>query len=135
MIGRKLYYDITSGNEVLIIPQQNNSNAILSSTEQDFIMIDVLQARNPLQVGVIQFEYGEMQGDFSQCNSVRVDLETLQPIFEFPIRVVSQSEQISALETENIELKAKNVTLQENTNINKTTIEMIMLEILPSMMV
>jgi len=126
MIGRKLYYDVNTGNEVLIVLQQNNNNAINTTKEQDFIMFGVLQARNPTQVGVIQFEYNEMQGDFEQCNSVKVDLETLKPIFEFPIRVVSQSEQISALETENIELKSKNVTLQEQSDNNAGAIDFIM---------
>ena len=62
MIGRKLYYDVTTGNEVLIIPEQNYSNAVATTKEQDFIMFDVLQARNPSQVGVIQFEYFEITG-------------------------------------------------------------------------
>jgi len=126
MIGRKLYYDITTGNEVLIIPQQSNSNAVATTKEQDFIMFDVLQARNPSQVGVIQFDYNEMQGDFEQCNSVKVDLETLKPIFEFPVRVVSQSEQINTLKTENLDLKAKNVTLQEQSDNNAGAIDFMM---------
>ena len=126
MIGRKLYYDITTGNEVLIIPQQSNSNAVATTKEQDFIMFDVLQARNPSQVGVIQFDYNEMQGDFEQCNSVKVDLETLKPIFEFPVRVVSQSEQINTLKTENLDLKAKNVTLQEQSDNNPGAIDFMM---------
>ena len=126
MIGKKLYYDISTGNEVLIIPQQNSVNAIMSTKEQDFIMFDVLQARNPSQVGVIQFDYNEMQGDFEQCNSVRIDLETLKPIFEFPVRVVSQSEQINTLKTENLDLKAKNVTLQEQSGNNAGAIDFIM---------
>ena len=126
MIGRKLYYDKLTGNEILIVPQQNSNQAIPSSTDQDFIMFDVLQARNPSQVGLIQFEYGEMQGDFEQCNSVRVDLETLKPIFEFPIRVVSQSAEIETLKTENLDLKAKNVTLQEQSDNNAGAIDFIM---------
>jgi len=126
MIGRKLYYDMATGNEILIIPQQNNSNSVATTKEQDFIMFDVLQARNPSQVGLIQFEYGEMQGDFEQCNSVRVDLETLKPIFEFPIRVVSQSAEIETLKTENLDLKAKNVTLQEQSDNNAGAIDFIM---------
>ena len=125
-MGRKLYYDITTGNEVLIIPQQSNSNAVATTKEQDFIMFDVLQARNPSQVGVIQFDYNEMQGDFEQCNSVKVDLETLKPIFEFPVRVVSQSEQINTLKTENLDLKAKNVTLQEQSDNNAGAIDFMM---------
>jgi len=127
MIGRKLYYDTTTGNEILIIPQQNNSNAVATTKEQDFIMFDVLQARNPSQVGLIQFDYNEMQGDFSQCNSVKVDLGTLKPIFEFPIRVVSQSEQISALETENVELKEDNEILKvKQKNTDETIIALMM---------
>ena len=133
MIGRKLYYDKLTGNEILIVPQQNSNQAIPSSTDQDFIMFGVLQARNPLQVGFIQFEYGEMQGDFSQCNSVRVDLETLKPVFEFPLREVSQSEQINALKIENVELKEDNEILKADVaNVNET-IMALMLSGMPPM--
>jgi len=133
MIGRKLYYDVTTGNEVLIIPQQNSANAVVTTKEQDFIMFDVLQARNPSQVGVIQFDYNEMQGDFEQCNSVKIDLETLTPIFEFPVREVSQSDQISALKTENIELKEDNIKLKENQTEMGQTIMGLMMAGLPPM--
>ncbi|XKO54133.1 hypothetical protein ACI2WT_15205 [Lysinibacillus fusiformis] len=42
MIGPKLYFDRTTGEVILTIPEQNNASAVETTKEQDFIMFDVL---------------------------------------------------------------------------------------------
>ena len=85
MVGRKLYYELASGDVVLIVPEKHNENAINTTKEQDFQIYDVLQARNPEKIGVIQLEYGQYRGDFELAKSVKVDVGTGELLFNYPV--------------------------------------------------
>ena len=97
MIGRKIYYELATGDVVLITPEKHHQGAINTTKAQDFQMYDVLQARNPEQVGVIQLGYGELRGDFEKANAVKMDLETGKLLFNFPHFEPSHSQAINVL--------------------------------------
>jgi|GEM_PF-1382001 len=112
MIGPKLYFDRTTGEVILTIPEQNNASAVATTKEQDFIMFDVLSARNPEAVDFIQLSYGQYRSDFEIANSWKIDLKTGQVLFEYPKFETSISEQIHLLRQENEELKVENQELK-----------------------
>ncbi|AGC67450.1 hypothetical protein Cst_c04280 [Thermoclostridium stercorarium subsp. stercorarium DSM 8532] len=113
MVGRKIYYELATGDVILITPEKHSENAINTTKEQDFQMYDVLAARNPDTVGVIQLEYGQYQAEFQSARSVKVDIETGQLLFEYPKYEPSLSEQVKTLQKENQTLKQENAQLHE----------------------
>jgi hypothetical protein len=113
MVGRKIYYELATGDVILITPEKHSENAINTTKEQDFQMYDVLAARNPDTVGVIQLEYGQYQAEFQSARSVKVDIETGQLLFEYPKYEPPLSEQVKTLQKENQTLKQENAQLHE----------------------
>ncbi|MFJ7185821.1 hypothetical protein [Lysinibacillus xylanilyticus] len=111
MLGPKLYYDKTTGEVILTIPEKNNFGAVETTKEQDFIMFDVLQARNPETIDFIQLEFGQYQSDFQTVRSWKVDLETEQIIFEYPVFSTPLTVQIEQLRQENEAVNVENKTL------------------------
>jgi len=111
MIGFKIYYEIETGDVILTIPEKNNFGAVETTKEQDFIMFDVLQARNPETIDFIQLEFGQYQSDFQTARSWKVDLETEQIIFEYPVFSTPLTVQIEQLRQENEAVKEENKTL------------------------
>lgn len=112
MIGRKIYYELATGDVVLITPEKHNSNAVNTTKEQDFQMYDVLAARSPDTIGVIQLEYRQNRAEFQSSRSVKVDLETGDLVFEFPVYEKPLTEQVEQLKTENAQLTANNQAQQ-----------------------
>ena len=47
-------------------------------------MYDVLAARSPEAVGVIQLAYGQYSAEFQSANNVKVDIGTGELLFEYP---------------------------------------------------
>ncbi|MGE6602579.1 hypothetical protein ACQKEY_12715 [Lysinibacillus fusiformis] len=112
MIGFKIYYDKLTGEVILTIPEKSSSEAIETTKEQDFIMFNVLAARNPETVDFIQLPYGQYRSDFEIANSWKVDLKTGQVLFEYPKFETPISEQLLLLMQENEELKVENKELK-----------------------
>ena len=110
MVGKKVYYELATGDVVLITPEKHHQDAVNTTKEQDFQMYDVLQARIPDQVGMVQLEYGEMRGDFEKANAVRVDLETGNLLFDFP---QFQPPHSQAIQTLNQKLAEKDQQIAE----------------------
>ena len=110
-IGRKIYYELQTGDVVLVVPEK--FSGIETNKEQDFAMYEALSIRNPETVGVIQLEYGQYSSDFQTCSAVRVDLETGNLLFNYPIFEQPLSVAVNALRTENTELRAQNQTLNQ----------------------
>lgn len=110
-IGRKIYYEISTGDVVLITPEK--FSGIQTIKEQDFAMYEALSCRVPESVGVIQLEYGQYSSDFQTCNSVRVDVGTGDLLFNYPVFEAPLSVRINALRAENTELGAQNQTLNQ----------------------
>ena len=122
MIGKKIYYELSTGNVVLTVPERHNENAVNTTKEQDFLMYDVLQARNPLLIGVKQMAYKELQGDFNIANSVSINIENGDILFEFPKMEVPYATSIQSIKSENIDLREKNVELTNKSETLKTDV-------------
>lgn len=105
MIGFKIYYEKSTGNVILTIPEKHNANAKQTTKEQDFLMFDVLSIRNPKEVEVLQLGYGEHRNDFQIANSWSVNMNTGKLEFQFPQFNLPSSGQISQLQEENKNLQ------------------------------
>lgn len=113
MIGRKIYYEITTGDVVLITEEKQGLNAVNTTREQDFQMYSPLQVRNPETIGMIQLEYGQYAAEFLSARSVKVDIETKELLFEYPAYHPPLTTQVEHLKTENQILKAENDNLKQ----------------------
>ncbi|NLD18376.1 MAG: hypothetical protein GX666_12475 [Tissierellia bacterium] len=110
-IGRKIYYEKLTGDVILITPEK--FSGIATTKEQDFAMYEVLSIYNPESVDVIELEYGQYSSDFQTANSVRVDVQTGNLLFNYPVFEQPLSVKVNNLEAENTELKAQNEALQQ----------------------
>ncbi|WP_270166088.1 hypothetical protein [Paenibacillus sp. SYP-B4298] len=82
-IGRKLYYDKSSG-KILVDTGQRSGNVVPTTTEQDFAVYGSLAERIPDTVGLLELEYGAYEQDFAESSGYRVDPETKQIFFSYP---------------------------------------------------
>ena len=110
-IGRKVYYELLTGDVVLITPEK--FSGIATTKEQDFAMYEALSIRNPESVGVIELEYGQFNSDFQICSAVRVDVETGNLLFNYPVFEQPLSVLVDALRAENTEFRTRNETLNQ----------------------
>lgn len=122
MIGRKVYYELTTGDVILIIPEKHHENAVNTTKEQDFQMYDVLAARNPDTIGLIQLEYGQYQAEFQSARSVKVDVETGELLFEYPRFDPPLITQVDNLKADNQHLRAENEQLKQKVNELETAL-------------
>jgi len=82
-IGRKIYYDKSTGN--IILDTGEKMGAVIETTiDQDFETYQALKERVRDTVGVIQLEFGQYAEDFAQCNGYRVNPQTLELEFSYP---------------------------------------------------
>lgn len=109
-IGRRIYYDKATGNIILDKGEMMGS-VVKTSVTHDFETFTVLQERVRETVGVKELEYGQYTQDFAECNGYRINPQTLQLEFSYPVegeqpqQPVYQkplSEQIVALEDSTI---------------------------------
>lgn len=80
---RRLYYDKQTGNIVLDYSFRGGSYTI-PTVEQDFNSYTNLKNRAVDTVGYIEFNYGEYEQDFAECNGYRVNPTTLGLEFSYP---------------------------------------------------
>lgn len=116
MVGRKIYYELTTGDPILIVPEKHNQNAINTTKEQDFQMYDVLTARNPDAIGLIQLEYGQYSAEFQSARSVHVNPKTQELQFEYPEYHPPLTVQVETLRAESEQLKQKANEIDELRN-------------------
>jgi hypothetical protein len=76
-------------------------------------MYDVLAARNPDTVGVIQLEYGQYSAEFQSARSVHVNPETQELQFEYPEYHPPLTVQVETLKGENQTLRAESEQLKQ----------------------
>ena len=112
-IGHKLYYENATGDVILITPEKHSEFAINTTKEQDFQMYDVLAARTPDTVGVIQLEYGQYSAEFQSARSVHVNPETQELQFEYPEYHPPLTVQVETLKGENQTLRAESEQLKQ----------------------
>lgn len=116
-VGRKLYYELATGDVILITPEKHSEFAINTTKEQDFQMYDVLHGRNPMTIGVIQLEYGQYREEFQLASSVKVNSQTKDILFNYPKYETSFTVRIEELQDQNImlqsQLDALNIAMAE----------------------
>ena len=80
-IGRKVYYELSSGN--IILDTGERSGAVVETTrEQDFETYLELAGRIADTVGMVKFEYGAYSEDFTEGRSIiGINTNTLTPLF------------------------------------------------------
>lgn len=81
-IGRKIYYDLATGN-VILARESRNGGDVDTTTEQDFVTYAELAERVPSTVGEIQFEFGQYDTEFASGGVPSVDLSTLAITFAY----------------------------------------------------
>lgn len=111
-IGRKLYYDKTTGQAILLTDEQNSQFAVESTKEQDFARYRELMGRNPESVDFLQLDYGQYRGDFEKATSYCVNLETKAVEFELPEVFQSHEATINELRTAKANLEVENSQLK-----------------------
>lgn len=126
-IGMKVYYDLNSGNVIVITPE--SAGIVVETTrEQDFKLYKALEDKVPDSVGMIQLEYGEYAFDRAEGGHIeRVDPETLKPLFSYPDPItqepqvpgISLSDQISDLNQKLAEANERNEKLAEESTLNQ----------------
>ncbi|AZS15376.1 hypothetical protein [Paenibacillus lutimineralis] len=82
-VGRKIYWDKATGN-VLVDTGERSGSVRETTQEEDFAAYQALAERVPDTVGCLQLEYGQYTRDFAECNSYRVNLDTLELEFSYP---------------------------------------------------
>lgn len=82
-IGRRIYYDVNTGN-VILDKGEIVGNVIITTITQDIETFIVLSERNRETYDYIELEHGEYAQDFAECNGYRVNVETKTLEFSYP---------------------------------------------------
>lgn len=82
-IGRKIYYDITTGN-LLLDTGELAGSVVPSTIDQDVLTFKELSERNRESFDVIELEYGQFAQDFTECSGYRVNPQTKEIEFSYP---------------------------------------------------
>ncbi|APO44336.1 hypothetical protein BS614_10180 [Paenibacillus xylanexedens] len=135
-IGMKVYYDLQSGNVIVITPE--SAGIVVETTrEQDFKLYKALDDKVPDSVGMIQLEYGAYMLDRAEGGTIaRVDLETLEPLFDYQPKPDEEPQPPMISFTFQIaELAAENQRLREENNTNQFALmelHMMLLSLMPN---
>lgn len=81
-IGRKIYYEITSGN-ILVDTGERQGSVMSTTVEQDIVAYKVLSERNRDTFDYIELEYGQYREDFLHATSYRVNPKTRELVFSY----------------------------------------------------
>lgn len=82
-IGRKIYYDILTG-EVLVDTGERKGSVIKTTLEDDVSTFKALSERNVESFDFLELEYGEYGPDFMECVGYRVNVENKSLEFSYP---------------------------------------------------
>lgn len=82
-IGRKVYYEKTTGN-IILITSEMSGDVIPSTREQDFNSYGALSGRDPETVGLIELEYGQYAEEFTKAAGYRVNPDSRSLEFSYP---------------------------------------------------
>ncbi|WP_139992620.1 hypothetical protein [Paenibacillus paridis] len=107
-IGRKIYYDNSSGN-VILITSEMTGNVIETLPEQDRAIFNVLSERIKDSYSYVQLNYGEYSYEFSNGYPVHISIETGEISWSsFDVKTDNQRKTI---EEEINELKENNIRI------------------------
>jgi hypothetical protein len=111
-IGRRIFYDLLTGNIILDKGEMQGS-VVQTTVDQDFFTFLELKQRDKATVGVKELNFGEFSQDFATCNGVRVDLTTKELLFTYPSEGESTVTPEKPLTTQVSELKSENSQLKQ----------------------
>jgi len=140
-IGRRIYYDIVTGN-VLVDTEERQGSVRPTTVEQDIQTYYALHSRVRESYNYIELEFGRYAQDFAECNGYRIEPTTRQIEFSYPddgidgpskpsepVYQKPLSEQVAQLQQENTLLKAQNSVLVERTDFHEEVLSEIILTI------
>lgn len=81
-IGRRIYYEIATGN-VFLDTGEKEGSVRQTTVEQDIVAYSVLSERNLDSFDVLELTFGQYAQDFIECNGYRVNPETKQIEFTY----------------------------------------------------
>lgn len=125
-IGRKLYYDTTTGT-IIVNTGEMVGGVSPASLEQDIKAYTALSERNRETFNVLELPYGAYSQDFAECNGYRVNIETKELEFSYPdpnepekpVEFVKPlSVEVEELRKENVLLKAQSQALADRTDFH-----------------
>jgi hypothetical protein len=90
-IGRKLYYDLATGNPIKLRESRNGS-CVDTTTEEDFAVYPELHECIPSTVGEIQFEFGQYKSEFAEY-LYHVDITQAPHVIAWDAAIVQTSPQ------------------------------------------
>ncbi|MFX3631841.1 MAG: hypothetical protein ACE3L7_07150 [Candidatus Pristimantibacillus sp.] len=113
-VGKRVYYELLTGNIFLITPEMKGEGILQPTPEQDKALYLALADKNEDAYSFIDLEYGQYTQDFMECNGFRVDL-TGEPTLVFsypdpaepeapPVYQKPLTEKVAELEIQNNEL-------------------------------
>lgn len=82
-IGRRIYYEIETGNVITDIGEREGS-VVPTTVEQEIVIFKVLSERNRESFDYIELEYGQFSQDFLESSAYRVNPETRKIEFSYP---------------------------------------------------
>lgn len=81
-IGRKIYYEKTNG--IVIWDKGEMSGDVRETTfEEDCSAMPILTLIDPVQLGILQLNYGDYSEEFSTCQGYRIN--PISGLLEFVI--------------------------------------------------
>lgn len=83
-IGKKIFYDIETGEVLVDTGERNGKYAVQISTGNAIQIYKLLSERNQDTFDYIELEYGQYAQDFAGCNGYRVNPETKELEFSYP---------------------------------------------------
>lgn len=136
-VGRKIFYDNTTGN-VIFDTGERRGSVIPTTAEQDIAVYTILSERNRETFDCVELDYGQYAQDFAECIGYRINTdtkevefsypdgteETVEPVYREPL-----SEQVGNLQRENTLLKAQNNILVERMDFHEEVLSEIILTI------
>lgn len=108
-IGRKIYYEKSTGN-VILDTGERMGDVIETTIEQDFASYTALAERVPETIGCVQLKYGQHAEDFVQCSGYRIN-ESEQIEFSYPSDETQEPIYRKPITQELDELKAQNAKI------------------------
>lgn len=79
---RRIFFDKATGNKIHMDGWVGSF--VLPTVEQNIVSFSSLSERNRDTFDVLELEFGEYENDFREGQLVGVNLETREPIFEYP---------------------------------------------------
>lgn len=84
LVGRKLFYDIVTG-DVIIDTRERKGTFIPLTVEEEIVRYKELSERNRDTFGVVELEYGAYAQDFAECSGYKVNPGTETILFSYPV--------------------------------------------------